>query len=150
MPKPILCLTLWQPWATLVALGAKRFETRSWATPYRGLLVIHAAKRFDAQQQFLCRDEMFRDILAAVGYHHPIELPLGRALCTVFMFGTFPTEALRNQISEQERRFGDWSDGRKAWEFRDVRRFPKPVPIQGAQGMWPWPANLPLPETAHE
>jgi hypothetical protein len=36
-------LTLTQPWATLIAIGAKRFETRSWATAYRGPLAIHAA-----------------------------------------------------------------------------------------------------------
>ncbi len=36
-------LTLWQPWATLVAIGAKRVETRSWSTSYRGPLAIHAA-----------------------------------------------------------------------------------------------------------
>ena len=36
-------LTLTQPWATLVAIGAKRIETRSWATKYRGPLLIHAA-----------------------------------------------------------------------------------------------------------
>ena len=35
-------LTLTQPWATLVALGAKHIETRSWSTNYRGLLAIHA------------------------------------------------------------------------------------------------------------
>jgi hypothetical protein len=35
-------LTLTQPWATLVAIGAKRIETRSWPTRYRGLLAIHA------------------------------------------------------------------------------------------------------------
>lgn len=36
-------LTLWQPWASLIALGEKRYETRSWATSYRGLLAIHAS-----------------------------------------------------------------------------------------------------------
>jgi len=36
-------LTLSQRWATLVALGAKRIETRSWRTSYRGPLAIHAA-----------------------------------------------------------------------------------------------------------
>ena len=36
-------ITLTQPWATLVAIGAKRIETRSWATSYRGPLAIHAA-----------------------------------------------------------------------------------------------------------
>lgn len=37
-------LTLWQPWASLVALGVKTIETRSWSTSYRGPLAIHAAK----------------------------------------------------------------------------------------------------------
>ncbi len=37
-------LTLHQPWATLIALGVKTVETRSWATPYRGRLLIHAAR----------------------------------------------------------------------------------------------------------
>lgn len=36
-------LTLWQPWASLVALGVKTIETRSWSTGYRGPLAIHAA-----------------------------------------------------------------------------------------------------------
>ncbi|MBK8211826.1 MAG: ASCH domain-containing protein [Rhodospirillales bacterium] len=35
-------VTLTQPWATLVAIGAKRIETRSWETLYRGPLLIHA------------------------------------------------------------------------------------------------------------
>lgn len=38
-------LTLWQPWASLVACGAKRWETRSWRTAYRGPLIIHASQR---------------------------------------------------------------------------------------------------------
>ncbi len=37
-------LTLTQPWASLVAVGAKRIETRSWETNYRGTIAIHAAK----------------------------------------------------------------------------------------------------------
>lgn len=37
-------LSLWQPWASLIAVGAKAVETRGWSTPYRGLLAIHAAK----------------------------------------------------------------------------------------------------------
>ena len=38
-------LTLHQPWASLIAIGAKKIETRSWATSYRGPLAIHAAVR---------------------------------------------------------------------------------------------------------
>jgi len=36
-------LTIWQPWASLKACGAKEFETRNWATSYRGPIAIHAA-----------------------------------------------------------------------------------------------------------
>lgn len=28
-------ISLWQPWASLMAVGAKRYETRSWGTLYR-------------------------------------------------------------------------------------------------------------------
>ncbi len=38
-------LSLWQPWASLIALGVKTIETRSWATNYRGPLAIHAGLR---------------------------------------------------------------------------------------------------------
>lgn len=37
-------LTIRQPWAQLIALGVKTIETRSWATKYRGPVLIHAGK----------------------------------------------------------------------------------------------------------
>lgn len=38
-------VTISQPFATLVALGAKTLETRSWATKHRGDLAIHAGQK---------------------------------------------------------------------------------------------------------
>ncbi len=38
-------LTIWQPWASLLACGAKKYETRSWTTQYRGPIAIHAAAK---------------------------------------------------------------------------------------------------------
>lgn len=40
-------LTVRQPWASLIACGAKTIETRSWRTSYRGWLAIHAGKTID-------------------------------------------------------------------------------------------------------
>lgn len=40
-----ICLTLTQPWATLVAIGVKCIETRSWQKAYRGPLLIHARSK---------------------------------------------------------------------------------------------------------
>lgn len=42
--RPIKGLSLWQPWASLIALKVKTIETRGWSTNYRGTLAIHAAK----------------------------------------------------------------------------------------------------------
>ena len=38
-------LSLLQPWASLVVMGIKTVETRSWSTNYRGSLLIHAGLR---------------------------------------------------------------------------------------------------------
>jgi hypothetical protein len=36
-------LSVKQPWASLIALGEKTIECRSWSTRYRGPLLIHAS-----------------------------------------------------------------------------------------------------------
>jgi hypothetical protein len=38
----VKALTIRQPWASLIAMGVKTIETRSWSTNYRGPLAIHA------------------------------------------------------------------------------------------------------------
>lgn len=40
-------LTIKQPWASLIMLGLKKYEFRSWKTEYRGELLIHAGKEID-------------------------------------------------------------------------------------------------------
>lgn len=43
-------ISLWQPWASLIACGAKPYETRSWSPPRELIgqrIAIHAAKKVD-------------------------------------------------------------------------------------------------------
>lgn len=40
-----MCLTMHQPWASLLVAGVKRVEGRSWHTDHRGKLWIHAAAK---------------------------------------------------------------------------------------------------------
>jgi hypothetical protein len=46
-------LSMMQPHASAVALGLKRIETRSWPTRYRGLVAIHASRRFPRRSRDL-------------------------------------------------------------------------------------------------
>ena len=40
-------ITIKQPWASLIALGYKTYEFRTWKTKYRGDILIHAGKGID-------------------------------------------------------------------------------------------------------
>lgn len=61
-------LSLTQPWASLVAIGAKRVETRSWPARYAGPVAIQASLKFPPSARDLCDSGPFRGALAAGGY----------------------------------------------------------------------------------
>lgn len=67
-------ITLTQPWATLVAIGAKKIETRSWSTSHRGTLAIHAAAGYGKggakAHKALCGEEPFCSVLNAACKAH--------------------------------------------------------------------------------
>lgn len=62
-------LTLWQPWASLVACGRKTIETRSWRTGYRGPLAVHASARPPRKGE--CPGEVFLDGVGDLTYFLP-------------------------------------------------------------------------------
>lgn len=128
-------ITLWQPWATLVLLGLKRYETRSWPTSYRGPLVIHAAARPVQQEE--CNPEII-EALQKAGFDSLASLPLGVGLCVVTLADCIPTEEALQFIGGQERAFGNYAVGRFAWKLEDRWPFPKPIQARGFQGLWEW------------
>jgi hypothetical protein len=136
-------ITLTQPWASLVAIGAKRIETRSWNTKYRGPLAIHAAKGFP---------EWAKDFSINHFTHIPNELPLGMIIATCelveclrinenddlqgkngWMIGGHFWEA-----SPQEILFGNFEIHRYMWFLNNVVRLAVPVPAKGMLGLWEW------------
>ena len=126
--------SLWQPWAQFMALGWKLNETRSWATKYRGLLVIHAAKTRVAMGDV-------EDALAQQGFR-VVRFDFGAFLCVVNLVDCVPVEKVRDTISARERALGDYSDGRFAWITRDCRPFEQPIPGRGAQGLFAPPLGV--------
>jgi hypothetical protein len=135
-------LTLTQPWATLVAIGAKRIETRGWSTSYRGKLAIHAAKGFPGWARTLCLDEPFFSALTSERHaQQALDLPLGQVLATVDLVEILrigPTGSGWRPPGGRELTFGDYSDGRYAWILANADPLPRPVPARGALGLWEW------------
>lgn len=140
----IKTLTLWDPWGTLVSLGEKVYETRSWATNYRGPLAIHVARRWQIEQVQIMQQEPYRSVLGKHGFSVSANFPLGCVVAVVDLTGVYRTEDMRASLGEQELAFGDYRDGRLAWKLGNVRKLPKPVRATGAQGLWYWdvPVNL--------
>lgn len=140
----IKCLTLTQPWATLVACGTKKIETRSWKTNYRGALAIHAAKGFPESAQQICLTEPFASVLKRQTSIRVIwdrarqrsDFPLGQviALCEltdcvqILEGGSIAQE-------EPEHSFGDYTYGRYAWLLENIQAI-QPIPMRGALGLW--------------
>ncbi len=51
MPAPWYALSVKQPWAALLAAGVKTVEIRTWSTPRRGRILIHAGKIPDSRPE---------------------------------------------------------------------------------------------------
>lgn len=135
-------LTLTQPWATLVIEGQKRIETRSWATQYRGPLVIHAGVRMGPDER---------------GYAEewglvPESLPRGAVIgtvrlvdCVLFEPGVdrWSCQARLWELTDRERWLGDFTPGRYGWLLEHPQEFAEPVPAKGALGLWRYNGSFP-------
>jgi activating signal cointegrator 1 len=148
-------LSVMQPWATLIALGAKHIETRSWATSHRGQLAIHASSRINREALLSLREPLIQEALTAGGYRegngpasNPFGLPLGAVIAVVTLVEVRPI-APHAVPEEPERSFGDYTPGRFAWLIRDVRGLPEPVAAKGALGLWNWEPVLPSEESVY-
>jgi activating signal cointegrator 1 len=145
-------ISLLQPWATLVAIGAKRVETRSWSTSYRGMLAIHAS----AGKQDYMSIRMTEPYCSAL-YGQPV--PFGKivAVCELiavreirfdpdkFVGWEWRNKAGRtrlHELTEQERAFGDYRPGRWAWLLDNIKRLDQPVPAKGKLGLWEWDVTV--------
>ena len=142
-------LSLTQPWATLVAIGAKRIETRSWYTNYRGLLAIHAASSFPWRVRLLCLEHPYIDVLIAGGISlrslkEPLPgFPRGAIIAVVDLVDCLETGEGFVAPPEPEWSFGDFSPGRFAWILENVCRLKKPLACKGMLGLWESPQITP-------
>lgn len=134
-------ISLWQPWASAMAAGAKRNETRSWPSSYRGELAICSAKRKPTPEE-VGEGDTYRAAMA---------LPYGFVLCVVDMFDCVPTARFCTQtagagdfivLDGAEAELGDYSQGRFAWRTRSCRRLLNPVPVVGRQGLFNLPPDV--------
>lgn len=148
-------LSLWQPWAQLVVLGAKRIDTRSWSTRWRGWIWIHASKKITkVGRQLANEDPIFREALAPWIFS---VLPRGEIVGAVSLDAILRTEQLDdNRMTLMgiygatrisiEREFGDFTPGRYGWYLKHPFQLSEPFEIKGSLGLWT-PKSVPQAAT---
>lgn len=144
-------MTLHDPYASLMAIGAKRNETRGRSTGHRGELAIHtslvsgeypedvfeAALRAFAQRDFDPRQIGAPGCIIAVVDLHDVKPT------EAFAMGQQLLEADLTVLSEEERMFGNYSPGRFVYLTRGLRRLARPVPCRGYQSIgWMVPPEI--------
>ena len=158
-------ITIWQPWASLIASGAKQFETRGWETKHRGKIAIHAAKIIPREIGVVDRSfchavqralfpnakdvDMWSNIvqllprgaIVAIGDLTACHLISGRT--TVGPEAVAAQAYVGGKLTDittctNELLFGDWTLGRFAWELQNVELLETPIYVTGRQGLWNW------------
>jgi hypothetical protein len=142
---PLRVLSLTQPWATLMILGEKSWETRGVRKGLAGPTGIAASANYPKWARELARTEPFVSVLRRHGLL-PDTLPTGVVLGKAWAHQTVCVESVRDSLEAQERAFGDYSDRRFCTLFSDPVPFPKPIPAKGALCLWPLTEG-PMPES---
>jgi hypothetical protein len=145
--NPVKAITIHQPWATLIAIGEKTFETRSWATKYKGELAIHAGKKINKEA---CKKP---EIIRALNNHGIVlldDLPTGAIVAVCELVACYEVSKVDEFQKEADLRwtdrfiwgkefnFGWYAPGRFAWELTNGVQYLKPIPAKGQQGLWNW------------
>ena len=140
-------ITLHQPWASLIACGAKRIETRSWPAPavlshgffYGHRFAIHAGKVLIADHE---GSDFNRRVAAHLGDDWATSIPRGAVVATAVLDRceqmTKWNRHLWPDIESDEHEFGEYALGRWMWHLTEVMPVDPPMPARGYQGLWTW------------
>lgn len=116
------CITVHQPWATLITSGNKSIENRSWTCSWIGPLLIHAGVSEVRLKAFREENPEYRDVA----------WPRGAIIGICHMIGC-------KHVSKV---YADpYREGPYCWLLSDRVAFAKPVPFKGAQGLFEVPAD---------
>jgi len=131
----VKAISILQPWASLIVLGAKKFETRSWKTEHRGPILIHSGRRFQTAQKNLCTQQPFFSALKLDGKTLDGTLPLGHIIGVAILEDCIHLEE-GGAITATERAFGDFGRGRYAWHMICPQPLAVPLAHKGMLGVF--------------
>lgn len=146
-------ITLYQPWATLVAIGAKRFEFRGWPPPRRLVgrrIAIHAGARKIPKTELRellvkLQGPRWRETgipapdlavpLLEQALSNPTIFPLGVVVCTAGLGRPLRGVELSAALGTDPVPGADTNWG---WPLMNIQVLEPAVPARGDKGFWEW------------
>lgn len=132
------CLTMHQPWASLLVYGIKRIEGRSWPSPITGRLWIHAAGKIPEAETIKAMEDFYREIYATNGItdiKFPEHYPVSRLLGCVNVVGCVTCDEL---VSWDDVPSSVRLEGQTAfcWLCEQPQKLIVPFEMRGFQGVY--------------
>lgn len=120
------CLSMYQPYAWMVANGHTDIDDRSWPSNHRGDLAIHASKTFEPHYYAYVKYQLGIDIPP------PEELEYGGVVAIVGMIDCLPPGTVTNVPHDRRAHGGPHCYG---FVFENVRKLDF-VPCRGKPGIF--------------
>jgi hypothetical protein len=130
-----VALSVRQPWASLIVLGIKKVENRTWPTKHRGRLWIHAGRR-EGRDVAAWLQEFVPDAWAALPPWN--ELPIGSILGSVVLVDCLDEFSLPKKMQLHD----PFVSGPWCWLVRGPQPLARPWPCKGALRLWKVPAGF--------
>lgn len=135
-------ISIWQPFATLLARGFKVYETRSWPAPKSLIgqrIGIASTKVIKPEQRDAYNDPVFQVFYQENGLPDLKDLHHGYLLGTAILERVeLITEEFVEEISPEEYAYGWYHQGGYAWAMVEPQPLLNPIPIRGQQGIYEW------------
>ncbi|KAF7284000.1 hypothetical protein GWI33_022817 [Rhynchophorus ferrugineus] len=132
-----LCLSMHQPYASLLVAGVKRHEGRTWPTTHRGRLWIAAAARQPEEEEIVALEDFYKQFYNDQTLKFPREYP------TSSLLGCVTVEDCLNQ-EDYKKRFGDNDESTSPYVMICSNPIILPIfyPISGKHKIYPVDKDL--------
>jgi DNA-directed RNA polymerase subunit RPC12/RpoP len=132
-----MCMTMHQPWASLVILGFKRFEGREWQTDFRGPLWIHAGGKKVTAEEIEVVENKYRELFRRTGRkapEFPSVYPTGVLIGRVELTDVVSNEKYLEMVEEEQR---EESTSKFLFVVKNPSKLLIPIRMDGSKKLYP-------------
>jgi hypothetical protein len=132
-----MCMTMHQPWASLLVLGFKRFEGREWSTDFRGPLWIHAGGKKVTAEEIEVVENQYKSLFSRnnrTSPDFPSVYPTGVLIGRVELVDVISNEQYKDLMPEAQR---EESSSKFLFVVKNPSKLLVPIRMDGSKKLYP-------------